>query len=139
MRPKNGRDHQTKRRKVGLLVKLLAVARWNKCGLIRKESCIAWPLRQRPQRSLVKSSALYKRSSGQGCSRSMNKRKTASNRRWCHFLCPATNHQDARLSESDAPDCHAATGCPYTAAPIRPANTQQKCKSEFASTDSLKL
>ena len=122
-----------------MLVRLLAVARWSRCGLFCRELCIVFPLRQQPHELLEKLPAEYKRSLGLSCSRSTNKRKTVSNHRKCHFLCPATIDQDGQLSESGDPDRHAALRCPYTAAPKGPASTQQKCKSEFASDYVLKF
>lgn len=135
----NRREHQTKRRSFGLLVRLLAVARWRRCGLICREFCIACPLRRQPHELSEKLPAEYKRSSGPGCFRSTNKRKTVSNHPWYHFLCPATIDQDGRLSESGDPDRHDAIRGPCTAAPKGPVSTQQKCKSKFASEYILKF
>lgn len=63
----------------------------------------------------------------------------ASNRRsiHCHYLAKADPCEQP--SVSGAPDCHAAIDCPYTAAPIEQANTQQICKSKLATLDVLKL
>ena len=123
----------------GLLVKLLAVAKWRKNVLIRKGFYSEKNRNSLAQGFGEQSQPQSKRSSALDCFRNTSKHKKANNHHSNRYHYPAKADPSGRPSESGDLGCRVAKGCPYTAAPKGQANTLQRCKSRFSRLDGLKF